>query len=118
MGIFSFGLIAIYLYTNLFTFINFKKNGSYYNKKKLAEYLYSFPSTNRIGIKFWSQETLAYDFVFFETSRNLGIPYEKINLIERWGSDKVDGYVYLDEKPDERGKIIEFGENKLLMLTE
>lgn len=65
MGIISLGLIVIYLHMNLSTFINYKKNGSYYNKKKLAEYLYSLPSTDRIGIKFWSQEALAYDFVFF-----------------------------------------------------
>ena len=111
-------LIVIVVYGNLAGYRNYQDDSSYFFKRELAQYVYALPTRERIGLMFYDQHTLAYDFLFYEAAKELGVPYEKINLIERWGSDKPDGYVFLNEEPGASGKLFKFGESKLLLTRE
>lgn len=116
--IIGLAMIAMILYGNLQEYQNFKDSSSYFFKRALAEYVYTLSSREKIGIMFYDQHTLAYDFLFYEAAKDLGVPYEKVNLIERWGSDKPDGYVFLNEEPNASGKLLRFGNSKLLLTKE
>jgi hypothetical protein len=110
-----FFLMIAYLGKSTIEQNNYDAGDSYAFKRDLAEYIYSLPASGSIAIQFWDQETLAYDFVFYETALKLGIPYDKVNLIERWGVGKPDGYVFLNEGPGIPGTVYHFGRNKLLL---
>jgi hypothetical protein len=108
-------LVILFLSMNVGKFNSYQDKNSYFYKKELAKYILTQSTQDKINIMFWDQETLAYDFVFYEVATELGYPYERVNLIERWGSDPPEMYIYLNEKPNVEGKRIEFGNNKLLI---
>ncbi len=109
-------LVGFYVVTNSQRFLAYQDNNSYYYKRTLARYLYSVETDDRAGVRFWDQETLAYDFVFWEAARDLGLEYGQVNMIELWGADEADYIVYVNEKPANVGvgNVIEFGRSKLL----
>jgi hypothetical protein len=110
--------LLFFLYLNLTKFISYQDLNSYFYKRELAKFIYSIPSQTRIGIKFWDQEALAFDFVFYEAAADLGVPYEKVNIIERWGSDQPDGFVFVKDSSPGQGRLYSFGGSKLLMVSQ
>lgn len=73
--------------------MNFKVQNGYVDKLALVKFIYSISDGKTMNIRFVDQDVLAFDAVFYDASIQLGVPYNRVNLIERWGQGREDGTI-------------------------